>query len=65
MGSNPVRGADVYECFCCPILVEILRLTDPTSKENYQMRSNKIQKPGELGSSKPRLADVRAHRHES
>lgn len=37
----------IFVCFCCSVLVEILRQADPTSKENFQMPTNKIQKPGE------------------
>ena len=54
----------IFVCFGCPVSVDILRQAEPTSKENFQMPTNKIQKPGELGSCQPRLADVPTHRYE-
>jgi hypothetical protein len=39
-GSNPAWGMDVcprVSVFCCPMLVEALRWTDPPAKESYQI----------------------------
>jgi hypothetical protein len=39
-GSNPAWGMDVclrFSALCCPVSVEVLRWTDPPTKESYQM----------------------------
>jgi hypothetical protein len=41
--SNPARGIDVrprFSEFHCPVYVEALRLSDPPSKESYQMTND-------------------------